>query len=175
MDRSTIIQLSKDIPYERGNLIPLLQRIQQAEGYISAESVKEIARLLKISENHIYGVASFYSQFRFHKPGRNKLKVCLGTACHVQGGELLAKEVEKQLGIQSGETTPDGNIEYEEVACLGCCAQAAVVEINGLIYARMTSEKLTKRIHELTAENTAAILADKTKETPPQMVEQNGS
>ncbi|MGB9672642.1 MAG: NAD(P)H-dependent oxidoreductase subunit E [Anaerolineales bacterium] len=160
MDRFAIIQLSKDIPYERGSLIPLLQRIQQSEGYISAESVREVARLLKISENHIYGVASFYSQFRFQKPGRNKLKVCLGTACHVQGGELLAKEVEKQLGIQSGDTTPDGNIEYEEVACLGCCAQAAVVEINGLIYARMTSEKLAKKIHELSLRATPAMVAD---------------
>lgn len=165
MDRPAIIQLSKDIPYERSSLIPLLQRIQQSEGYISAESVREIARLLKISENHIYGVASFYSQFRFHQPGRNKLKVCLGTACHVQGGELLAKEVEKQLGIQSGETTPDGNIEYEEVACLGCCAQAAVVEINGLIYARMTSEKLAKKINELTQRPITSLAADEGERT----------
>ncbi|MGB9674306.1 MAG: NAD(P)H-dependent oxidoreductase subunit E, partial [Anaerolineales bacterium] len=89
------------------------------------------------------------SQFRFHKPGKNKLKVCLGTACHVQGGNLLAKEVEKRLGIHSGETTADGEIEYEEVACLGCCAQAAVVEVNGSILARMTTEKLDKKINEL--------------------------
>jgi len=175
MDRLTIIQLSKDIPCERGSLIPLLQRIQQSEGYISAESVRELARLLKMSENHIYGVASFYSQFRFHKPGRNKLKVCLGTACHVQGGELLAKEVEKQLGIQSGETTPDGNIEYEEVACLGCCAQAAVVEINGLIYARMTSEKLAKKINELRLHATPVMETDESEDGFIQTVGQDAS
>lgn len=175
MDRFAIIQLSKDIPYERGSLIPLLQRIQQSEGYISAESVREIARLLKISENHIYGVASFYSQFRFNQRGRNKIKVCLGTACHVQGGKLLAKEVEKQLAIQSGETTLDHNIEYEEVACLGCCAQAAVVEINGLIYARMTSEKLAKKINELKSHSTSTMVADEGNESSLQAVRQAGS
>ncbi|PWH16791.1 MAG: hypothetical protein DDG59_08875 [Anaerolineae bacterium] len=131
------------------HLIPLLQRIQQQEGYISEQSVRQIARLLKISENHIYGVASFYSQFHFQKPGKHHLKVCLGTACHVQGGVQLAQEVEKQLSLRSGETTTDGAIDYEEVACLGCCAQAAVVEIDGVIYAKMTTDRLVKKLNEL--------------------------
>ncbi len=173
MERSDIIQLSKDLVYEKGSLIPLLQRVQQTEGYISEESIREIARLLKISENHIYGVASFYSQFRFQKPGKNKLKVCLGTACHVQGGQLLAQEVEKQLGLHSGETTPDGNIEYEEVMCLGCCAQAAVVEINGLIYSKMTSEKLIKKINELTSHSEISASLPVSEEELPQIVEES--
>lgn len=149
MDLTAMLQISQDLECEPGDLIPLLQRVQQVEGYISEQTVREIARFLKISENHIYGVASFYSQFRFHPPGKNRVKVCQGTACHVQGGVLLSQEVEKQLGIRSGETTPDGNVEYEEVACLGCCAQAAVVEINGAIYAKMTADQLAKKLKEL--------------------------
>jgi NADH:ubiquinone oxidoreductase subunit E len=133
---------------EQEDLIPLLQYFQKETGFISEESVREIARFLRISENHIYGVASFYSQFTFRPPGKNKLKVCLGTACHVQGGELLSQEVQDRLGIQTGEATADREFDYQEVACLGCCAQAAVIEINGKIYAQMTTDKLVKKLKE---------------------------
>lgn len=133
---------------EPDNLIPLLQHFQKQSGFISQQCVREIARFLRISENHIYGVASFYSQFTFHKPGKHHVKVCLGTACHVQGGQLLAREVEDRLGIRSGQVSPDGSFDYQQVACLGCCAQAAVVEINDRIYARMTTTKLAKKLAE---------------------------
>ena len=101
-----------------------------------------IARFLKISEGQIYGVASFYSQFYFEKPGDNKVRVCQGTACHVQGGDQLSQEVQKILGIRPGETTPDHRYDFHEVACLGCCALASVVEINGKVYSKMTPDKL---------------------------------
>ena len=133
---------------EPDNLIPLLQYFQKQSGYISQECTGEIAHFLRISENHIYGVASFYSQFVFRKPGKNHVRVCLGTACHVQGGQLLAREVEDRLGIQSGQVSTDGNFDYQQVACLGCCAQAAVVEINDRIFARMTTTKLAKKLSE---------------------------
>jgi NADH-quinone oxidoreductase subunit E len=123
-------------------LIPLLQSFQKIYGYISAENVRQIAHFLKVSESHIYGVASFYSQFQFKKPGDNTIRVCLGTACHVQGGEQLSQEVQKTLGLAPGETTPDQRFDLHEVACLGCCALAAVVEINGKIYSKMTPDKL---------------------------------
>jgi NADH-quinone oxidoreductase subunit E len=125
-------------------LIPLLQTIQKKFGYISQDSICRVARFIKLSENTIYGVASFYSQFRFHPPGKNQVRVCLGTACHVQGGKQLSEEIEKNLGIQPGETTPDGRFDFEEVACLGCCAQAPVVEINGRVYGKMTSAQLAQ-------------------------------
>jgi len=131
---------------EIGDLIPLLQTCQKQFGYISENSVRQIAHYLNISENHIYGVASFYSQFRFKKPGENSIRVCLGTACHVQGSKQLSDEIKSRLGIQPGETTPDNRFDYEEVACLGCCAQASVVEINGKIYAKMTPDKLVKTL-----------------------------
>lgn len=123
-------------------LIPLLQSFQKKYGYISEENVRQIAHFLKVSESHIYGVATFYSQFHFKKPGDNTIRVCLGTACHVQGGEQLSLEMQKTLGLAPGETTPDQRFDLYEVACLGCCALAAVVEINGKIYSKMTPDKL---------------------------------
>ena len=126
---------------EPGELIPLLQHFQQKYGYISQENVSEIANFLKVSENYIYGVASFYAQFRFRKPGDHTIRVCLGTACHVQGGGRLAEEVHKKLGLRTGQVTPDQRFEYEEVACLGCCAQASVLEVDGKIYAKMTPDR----------------------------------
>jgi NADH-quinone oxidoreductase subunit E len=125
-------------------LITLLQTTQKKLGYISKESVRQIALFLKLSEAQVFGVASFYSQFRFTKPGENTLRVCQGTACHVQGGEQLTQEAGKVLGIAPGETTPDQKFDFQEVACLGCCAQASVVEINGKIYAKMTPDLLRK-------------------------------
>ncbi|MDD5367845.1 MAG: NAD(P)H-dependent oxidoreductase subunit E [Anaerolineaceae bacterium] len=129
-------------------LISLLQFIQKTDGFISFEGARKIALFLGISEAQVYAVATFYSQFRFHKPGESHVRVCLGTACHVQGGGELSREVQDVLGIQSRETTPDGRFDFEEVACLGCCAQAAVVEVNGKIYAKMSREKLRGVLEE---------------------------
>jgi len=127
---------------EEGDLIPILQRVQEKQGYISEEAVRRISRFLKISENQIYGVASFYSQFRFTEPGRNSIKVCLGTACHVRGGQILIDAVERELDISPGETTACGRFDLQRVACLGCCALAPVVQINDDIYSRMTVIRL---------------------------------
>jgi NADH-quinone oxidoreductase subunit E len=127
---------------EEGDLIPLLQKIQEKFGYISKEAVKSISRFLKISENQIFGVASFYSQFRFNPPGRNSIKVCLGTACHVRGGQVLCEAVERELEVSPGQTTKDRRFDLQRVACLGCCALAPVVQINDDIHSRMTVIRL---------------------------------
>ncbi len=127
---------------EGGDLIPLLQRIQEKSGYISEEAIKRISRFLKISENQIFGVASFYSQFRFSEPGRNSVRVCLGTACHVRGGQILSEAVERELDISPGQTTKDKRFDLQRVACLGCCALAPVTQINDDIYSRMTVIRL---------------------------------
>lgn len=133
-------------PYSRklDELIPILQDVQREFGYIGSELVKKISRYLRISENQIYGVASFYAQFRFTAPGRNSIRVCLGTACHVRGGATLLEMLERGLEITCGETTPDGRFDLERVACLGCCALSPVVQINKDIYSRMTVTKLTE-------------------------------
>jgi NADH-quinone oxidoreductase subunit E len=127
---------------EEGDLIPILQKTQEKFGFIPKEAVGRISRFLKISENQIFGVASFYSQFRFTAPGRNSIKVCLGTACHVKGGQILCEAVERELDLKPGGTTADRRYDLERVACLGCCALAPVIQINDDIYSRMTVIRL---------------------------------
>ena len=129
-------------------LIPILQAVQKELGFISPESVKKISRYLKVSENQIYGVSSFYAQFRFTEPGRHGIKVCLGTACHVRGGATLLEMLERGLGISCGQTTDDKRYDLERVACLGCCALSPVVQIDRDIYSRMTVNRLTELLKE---------------------------
>ncbi len=129
---------------ERDELIPILQGVQRRYGYIGPLAVRSIAQHLRITENQIYGVSSFYAQFRFTPPGRHSIRVCLGTACHVRGGATLLEMIERSLGIGCGETTPDGRFDVERVACLGCCALSPVVQIDGEIFSRVTVNKLTE-------------------------------
>lgn len=131
-----------------GDLIPILQSLQRKQGYISQGAVREISRFLKVTENHIFGVASFYSQFRFTPPGRHSIKVCLGTACHVRGGQILLQTLERELAITTGQTTPDRRFDLQRVACLGCCALAPVVAVDNDIYSRVTVVRLTKMLSE---------------------------
>ena len=133
---------------EQGDLIPVLQRVQGKFGYISEESTRMISRFLRISEGQIYGVASFYSQFRFIEPGRHSIKVCLGTACHVSGGHVLAAAVQRLLGILPGETTEDKRFDFQRVACLGCCALAPVVQVDDDVHSRMSVIRLKQILEE---------------------------
>ena len=136
--------------YERkpDQLIPVLQDVQKHYGYVAPESVKMISRHLRITENQIYGVSSFYAQFRFNPPGRHSIKVCLGTACHVRGGATLLDMLERELGIGCGETTTDRRFDLERVACLGCCALSPVVQVDADIYSRMTVNKLSELLKQ---------------------------
>ena len=112
--------------------------MQQELGYLSEEAVSEIARFLNLSESEVFGVASFYAQFRFTRPGEHRIKVCLGTACHVRGGERIKEIMEQELGISSGGTTDDYKFSLERVACFGSCALAPVMVIDNKVYGRMT-------------------------------------
>lgn len=132
--REAMVQFRRD----RGNLIPILQKIQGVEGYLSPEAITEISHFLDISENDIYSVASFYAQFRFSRPGDHTVKVCLGTACHVRGGERILESVERELGIQPGQTTDDFKFSLDRIACFGCCALAPVMVVDENIYSKMT-------------------------------------
>jgi NADH-quinone oxidoreductase subunit E len=129
-------------PANRGSLIPVLQDVQEAFGFLSEETVEELARLMGISANEIYGVATFYAQFRFSPPGRHRIQSCQGTACHVRGGRKILEELEHRLGITAGQTTADGQFDLERLACLGCCALAPVVAVDGKVHARMTAKKI---------------------------------
>ena len=136
MPDDLFVAMRKDLRGQPSDLIPVLQRVQAVEGYLSRASLGRISRWLKISENEIYGVATFFAQFRFTRPGDHPIKVCLGTACHVRGGEQILEVLKRRLGIQPGETTPDGMYQLESVACLGCCALAPVMAFDNRIYAQ---------------------------------------
>ena len=133
---------------ERKSLIPVLQKVQEKLGYLSEEAVTEIAHFLRLSENEIYGVASFYAQFRFQRPGKHALKICMGTACHVRGGPRITEAVERELDTQSGQTTADYKFSLERVACFGSCALAPVMVVDKKVYGRMTTAKAREVINK---------------------------
>ena len=126
----------------RADLVPVLQGAQETLGFLSPEAVRRIARRLRLSESEVFGVASFYAQFRFTPPGRHRLRVCLGTACHVKGGVQMLETIERRLGAGAGETTADGEYDVERVACLGCCALAPVVTLDEDVHGQMSVLKL---------------------------------
>jgi NADH-quinone oxidoreductase subunit E len=127
---------------QRGNLIPILQMVQETLKYLPPEAIKLVAEHLQILECEVYGVATFYNQFRFHPPGKHPIKVCLGTACHVRGGDIILENFERKLGIHSGETTPDREFSIDKVACVGCCALAPVAIIDETVHGHMAPSKV---------------------------------
>ena len=131
-------------PGEREDLIPVLQDTQEAFRYLPAAAMQEIARFLSISENTVYGVATFYAQFKLTPLGKKVVRVCRGTACHVRGSSKVLAEMEKQLGIKAGETTPDMEYTLETVACIGACALAPTMTIDSETYGKMTTKKVAE-------------------------------
>ena len=129
-------------PQEEGSLIPLLQQAQAEYGYILPEIIETIADYLQLTASQVFGVASFYSQFRFTEPGKHSISICLGTACHVVGGETLLETCERDLEVKSGECTSDKRFDLNRVACLGCCALAPVVKIDEDIHSKVNIIKL---------------------------------
>lgn len=127
---------------EKGALIPVLQEVQAAYGYISEDIIKEISVALDIPATTIYGVATFYAQFHLKPRGRHVVRVCQGTACHVRGGAKILAEVQKELAIKPGETTKDLRFSLEPVACLGCCGLAPVMMVDEETHGRMTPDKV---------------------------------
>ncbi|HAU38655.1 MAG TPA: NADH-quinone oxidoreductase subunit NuoE [Phycisphaerales bacterium] len=126
----------------RDALIPVLQAVQEARGYLSREVVLRIGRHLKLPASKIYGVATFYNQFRFQAPGRNHVQVCRGTACHVKGSAAVLESVKRVLKVNPGETTKDGEFSLEVVACIGACGLAPVICVNGEFHASVTPQKI---------------------------------
>jgi len=127
---------------ERSQLIPILQMVQKEIAYLPAEALDIVAAYLDISAAEVYGVATFYNQFRFNPPGKYPFKICLGTACHVKGGEIILENVERKLNIKDGETTVDREFSIERVACVGCCALAPVAMIGETIHGNMAPSKV---------------------------------
>ena len=138
MENSTVAQvLGKYKNPGRDSLIPILQAVQETEGYLSKEAVVEIGKYLKLPTSKIYGVATFYNQFRFKPIGKYHIMVCRGTACHVKGSAAVLAALESTLKIKAGDTTRDGIFSIEVVACIGACGLAPVISINGEFHANL--------------------------------------
>jgi len=130
------------------DLLPILLRVQEKDGYISEESVRQVSRFMRLSENQIYGVASFYPKYRFTEPGRKSVKVCMGTACHVRGGKFLSDAVGWKLGITIGQTTEDKRFDFQRGTCLGCCTLGPVVKIDEQVHSRVLVTELKKILEQ---------------------------
>lgn len=127
---------------KRDELIPILQEVQEVFDYVPREAMLDIAGFLQIPKSNVYGIATFYNQFRFTPPGKHPIRLCMGTACHVKGGKLVLEALERELEIKVGETTPDEEFSLDRVACIGCCVMAPVMVINKNIYPHMTTLKV---------------------------------
>ena len=115
---------------KRGNLIPILQKVQGRLGYLPKEAMLGIAQFLDIPEIDVYSVVTFYNQFRLNPPGKHSIRVCLGTACHMKGGYITLDAWKRRLGIDRGQTTPDHEFDLDTVACVGCCTMAPVTVVD---------------------------------------------
>ena len=140
--------LAKYTNAQRDALIPLLQEVQEEHGFLSREAIAAIAKHLRLPASKIYGVATFYNHFRFQPLGRYHFMLCRGTACHVKGSLNCLEMVIKLLKIKPGQTTRDGLFSLEVVACMGSCARAPVVAVNGEFYTKVTPIKLARIIAE---------------------------
>ena len=137
----------------RDALIPILQDLQAEQGYLAEESIREVSRMLALPLSKIYGVASFYNQFRFQPIGKYHVVICRGTACHVKGSVALLRALRHELKIEPGQTTRDGLFTLDTVACIGACGLAPVVCVNGEFHAKMTPAKVASLIATLRREN----------------------
>jgi NADH-quinone oxidoreductase subunit E len=135
------------------DLIPILQDIQSKEGFLSEEAVREVSAYLHLPASRIFGVATFYNQFRFTPVGTYHISVCRGTACHVLGSATVLDELEKKLKIKAGNTSRDGLFSLEVVACIGACGLAPVIAINGSFHAKVDRNSIHKIIDEIIAKN----------------------
>lgn len=122
--------------------IPLLQAIQKDQGYLPIELLEAICEVSRFQRNQLYGIATFYSQFRLTPKGKHVIKVCKGTACHVRNADMLLETIRLELGISLNETTPDKRFSLETVACLGCCSLAPAMMIDDKVYGRLTPHEV---------------------------------
>lgn len=132
----------------RENLIPILQAVQEHEGYLSRAAMERIAQRLRLPASKVYGVATFYNQFRFQPLGRVHCQVCRGTACHVKGSAAVLEALKQELKIEPGQTSRDGAYSLEVVACIGACGLAPVVTMNGEFHANVATDKVRKIVKQ---------------------------
>ncbi|TJX67976.1 NADH-quinone oxidoreductase subunit NuoE [Soehngenia saccharolytica] len=141
-----ILDKYKNVP---GSLITILQHTQEIYGYLPLSALEHISRETGIHTSQIYGVATFYTQFRLKPVGDNLIMLCKGTACHVNGADRIEEAINEELGIRNGETTEDNVFTLNNVACLGCCSLSPVMMINGITYGSLTPDKAKNILREI--------------------------
>lgn len=134
---------------KRDSLIPILQKVQSEFGYLSEESIAAISRYLNLPASKVFGLATFYNQFRFTPPGKYHVRICDGTTCHLEGSGSVIREIEKNLGITDGETSRDGLFSLEVLSCIGACEQGPVISVNNTYYSKVDKNKIKEIISSI--------------------------
>ncbi|MBS3807926.1 MAG: NAD(P)H-dependent oxidoreductase subunit E [Bacteroidales bacterium] len=143
----SIAKILERYPFvERENLIPILQEIQQEQGYLTEEAVREVGRYLNLPASKIYSLATFYNRFRFHPLGSYHIRLCRGTSCQVHQSGKLEKKIIGELGIEDGQTTTDGLYSLEVVSCMGACGMGPVMAVNNRYYTGVTEDQVEEII-----------------------------
>ncbi len=137
----------------RENLIPILQKVQVRLGYLPPLAMEKIAEGIKVPPADVYGLATFYNQFRLNPPGKHQVKVCLGTACYMAGGDITLESFERRMKIKESETSPDRLYSLERVACVGCCTMAPVVVVDEEVEGKVTPTRVDGIMLALNEEN----------------------
>jgi len=162
--RTSVAGVLHDHEAARENLIPILLQVQEELGYLPALAMEQIATALQVPAVDIYGLATFYNQFRLHPPGKHQVKVCMGTACYMVGGRIALECFERRLEISEGETTPDRKFSLERVACVGCCTMAPVVVVDKQVEGRVTPTRVDGILLSYETEDQAETAAAEQKE-----------
>jgi len=134
---------------EPGAVIPVLQEIQDAYGYVPPVAIQRIAENMCLPASELFGIVTFYDQFRLQPLGKNLIKICHGTACHLSGAEMISQVIEQVVGAKEGETSEDGLFTVERVACLGCCSLAPCIMVNEKVHGRLTAEAIRKLLSQI--------------------------
>jgi len=133
---------------KKGTLITILQQVQSHQGFLEKEALVKVAKSMGISTARIYGIVTFYAQFRLTPIGKHLIRVCHGTACHVQNAEGLTEALSQELNLETGGTTPDKLFTLESVACLGCCSLAPVIMVGEKVYGKLSTDRVRKVIKD---------------------------
>jgi NADH-quinone oxidoreductase subunit E len=149
LDLAALEPIFEQFADQKGALIPVLQRAQDIYGYLPEEVLNRISERMGIAASQVYGVTTFYSQFYLTRRGRHIIRQCDGTACHVRGASKIIQAVQKELGIQAGETTPDYRATYEIVYCLGACGLSPVAMVDGEVVGQLIPERMVEIVRAL--------------------------
>ena len=145
---------------ENGTLIGLLQDMQEAFGYLPEEKLEEVSKALDVPLSRLFSLTTFYSSFRLEPMGKHHICVCVGTACHVRGAPIIVDTIERELQIEAGTTTEDGEFTVDTVNCVGACALAPLITIDGEHYGKMTQNKMRKLLKEQKSKEIAGLTID---------------